>query len=158
MENKYRVNFQVDTGIPIEFFFVFFVPCLPKDIRLSDITITFMMDYSKSRSLENGDAWNDKYRFISFFQSLRDNPFPSDTSNLSDKEFVNLMSTRFAKADRMTFEKITTLFKPNPNRENIVKVYDDFRVKVSIKGKEEGHWISVPVGYCVVPVIHGRGF
>lgn len=153
MENKYRVNLLVDTDIPAEFLFMFFVPTIQTpDLALKDITITMIKIHREARVLEEGPKWRDSFRFVSFSQVLREMPELEKSDLLPDKDFSQKMRLRFEDAKRKTLEKITTLFVIDSKREDVFMVYEDFRVKWK-KGqeKEQELWTPVQVGLAIAP-------
>lgn len=158
MENKYRVNFQVDTEVSPEFFFYFFILSITQEnpnISLRDFSVSSLNFLAKTRKIENGTEFRN-YRFVSISQTLRDTPFDKDET-LSDKDFCHEMRLRFEKAKIETKQKLMSLFTIE-SHETVCEVYQDcfvrWSVPIIVKGKKERKtgqgYLSVLVGYCIV--------
>lgn len=160
MEKNFRINFQVQTEVPPEFFFSFFLSSITGSdftTPLSNISVLVLNFLSGTRKLEDESEFRN-YRFMSIAQHLRDMPFDTDRfAKLSDKEFAQEMRIRFEKAKIHTRTQIITLFSPGKD-ESVFEVYQDFLVSWSVPvfGKKEKtretkrEIVSVPVGYCIV--------
>ncbi len=162
MENKYRVNFQVDTEVPQEFFFSFFILSITKEypnVALKDISVSSLNFLAKTRKLEDEREFK-SYRFVSIAQILREMPLEDTLAKLTDKDFSHHMRLRFEKAKIETKQKLMSLFSIE-NHETICEVYQDcllrwsIPVEIEIKKKKERKTgqsrIFVLVGYCIVP-------
>lgn len=146
---NFRIN-CVETDIPLEFFFLYILPSLGEYKALSNISISFISLYPRSRKLEDGRDFKEGFRFVSFAHFLREYPINESFKSLSDKDFSQNMCIRFQKAKQDAFTRISTLFQIE-SREGIFEVFEDFRIKVKVGKEEKPFWISVPVGLAVAP-------
>lgn len=146
---NFRIN-CVETDIPLEFFFFQILPEMGEFEALSNISITFISLYPRSRKLDDGRDYKDSFHFVSFAQFLRDYPIDESFESLSDKEFSQKMRIRFEKARQEAFDRISSLFQIE-SRERIFEVFEDFRTKVKVGKEEKPFWVSVPVGLAVAP-------
>lgn len=149
----YRISLRgIDSGIPIEFLFVDYIPqFLSKNptFSLSDITITYLNTDGKKK-LSEDDLSIEKSRMKIFFELImQENPLPDSLDDFSDKKFIQEMNRRFFEViSHKTKERLVNLITPEKN-DNISWIVQDFQLEISTETSKEKIWISIPLGWAI---------